>query len=301
MTTPPVRHQSAIRGRNPLAPDITAELERASEVFRAALRAGFDTPDDASLIQWVEALPPPDRPVAWEAGAMAVVFLERATLSRRTWLSLREACGDLYRVSLALGRGWGLSWLGAPVEPTIESLPSLERWRVLDGYGFRDGLVAPMRHLLVQKEPYPIVGFARAMWVQGLGRSLWYTTRGDLVELAEVMGRFPDADQPALWRGLGTGATWIGSDGEAAMEKLSAAAGPHAQWLGTGSAMAARTRRETGTMTERQTAACAVLGGASPMELAALTDEAAVDLPEVGTGKPPFEVWMERLAESLEE
>ncbi len=296
--TPPVRPQRALRGRNPVDPEIIGEVDRIGGVFRAALQRAFRAPPEEQAA-WVGALPPRDQSVAWEATAMAVAWLERNTGSPQTWEGLCVAQGPEHELGLALGLGWALSWLELPAQGLIEDLDPLLRWRVLDGYGFRDGLVSPRPFALRQDPPALIDGYARTIWRQGLGRSLWYTTHGDLDELGAILAAFPASERADLWRGIGVAATWIGSLDEVSMNLLQEAAGAERSWLALGSAMAARTCRDIGGVTERQTAPCSVLGGASPEALAAVTDAAEAALPATEGELPLFQQWMNGIASRL--
>jgi len=296
--TPPVRKQVALRGRDPADPEIAAEIDRVGEVFRESLRRSFRAPP-AEQSAWVHALPKQDQSVAWEATAMAVGWLERNTGSEQTWQGLSASQGPEHQVGLALGLGWALSWLKLSPEGQIEQLSPLLRWRVLDGYGFRDGLVFTRRYALARDLPPHVGGFGTSIWRQGLGRSLWYTTHADVGEISQVVAGFSASDQVELWRGLGVAATFIGSLAEAPIAELKAAAGDQARWLALGCAMAARTVRDAGGPMDRQTAPCSVLAGSTPGALAELTDAAEAALPEAETEEPHFQAWMNGIASRL--
>ena len=285
-----MRPQRVLQGREPVDAEVPAEIDRVGAVFRQALRRGFNSPSDREAAAWLESLPPADRSVAVEAVAMAVAWLQRATRSDRTWEGLRASLGAEHAAGMALGLGWALSWLGASTDGELDGLSPLLRWRVIDGYGFRDGLVAPRRHVLRTEGPRRIDGVAQATWRQGLGRSLWYTTRGDAGEVRDAVNAFPSPLRPELWTGVGVAATWIGCTSQPPMARLRAVAGHDAHWLGLGAALAARTARDAGALTARQDAPCRALAGAAPGELAALTDTAE-EAVSSETDADPFHAW----------
>ena len=293
-----MRPQRALRGREPVDVEVPAEIDRVGGVFRQALRRGFSSASDASVAAWVQSLPRADQSVAVEGVAMAVAWMQRATRSDRTWEGLSAALDDEHAVGLALGLGWALSWLGASPDAEMVGLPPLVRWRVVDGYGFRDGLVAPRRHVLRTMAPKQIEGFGQAVWRQGLGRSLWYTTRGDVGEVRDVVNAFPSPVRPELWTGVGVAATWIGCSSQPPMARLRTAAGHDAHWLALGAALAARTARDSGSLTARQAAPCRALADGTPEELAIVTDRAEAALP-LEADTPLFQRWKDDIASRL--
>ena len=295
---PPVRKQYALQGRDPVDGEIAAEIDRVGGLFRRGLRRGFSSESDGSLAQWVRSLPQSDRAVTWEGAAMAVAWIQRTTVSERRWQTLFDEPGEAHHVALALGLGWALSWLGDPTDAAIAPLHPLLRWRVVDGYGFRDGMVTPRRYVLGTRPPPQIDGSGRAAWRQGLGRSLWYTTRGDLRELAAVVNAFPSRDRPELWTGVGVAATWIGCLDQRPMRALRDAAGHDAHWLALGAALASRTSRDAGGWTDRIESPCLVLAGAAPGALASITDAAEAALP-AASSRPLFQHWKDDIAARL--
>lgn len=296
--TPPVRPENAFQGREPVDRGITDQMDRLGAVFREALRRSFGA-ERAEQAAWVDALPRQDRAVAWEATAMAVAWLQRRTGSDQSWQALVDAQGPEQDVALALGLGWALSWLAEPTEGEAEQLEPLVRWRILDGYGFRDGLVAPRRFALRGELPPQIRGADQSTWRHGLGRSLWYTSSADVGEVCRVIARFPPAERAELWTGLGVAATWIGSVRDAPMRRLADAAGDGRAALALGAAIAARTCRDGNTLTERQRAPCAVLAGATPEVLVSITDAAEAGLPGREGELPHVQLWMNGIASRL--
>ncbi len=293
-----MRKQRALRGREPADPEVVEEIERVGQVFRDSLMRSFRASAEEQAA-WVHALPKQDQSIAWEATAMAVGWLERNTGSDQTWQGLFDSQGPEHHVALTLGLGWALSWLKLPTEGQIEHLSPLLRWRVLDGYGFRDGFVFTRRFALRRELPVSLSGFGASIWRQGLGRSLWYTTSADVGEISQVVAGFSASEQVELWRGLGIAATFIGSLTEAPMLALRGAAGEQARWLALGAAMASRTIRDGGGPMDRQTAPCSALAESTPEELAGITDAAEAALPEREAEGPHFQAWMNGIAARL--
>jgi hypothetical protein len=258
---PPVRPPRPL-SREP-DPDIADEIDRVGSVFRRGLDAGFRAKDDARLHSALNAEAPVDRGVAWEGAAMAAAFLERGTKSPRSWRSLVASTPE-HRVPLALGLGWALSWLGAEGRMDGEPLPPLVAGRVLDGYGFRDGFVETRRFLLRREPPPHVAASSRAVWLEGLGRSLWYVAAGDMGTATPIVRAFDPPARPFLWKGLGVGATYVGGFDPDTFGALRDAAGADRGWVAAGSALAARSRRDEGVCSARIEAPCAVLAGLGP-------------------------------------
>jgi hypothetical protein len=289
-TGPPVRRTTVLLGKTER--EVAGEIDRVGGVFRLGLHAGFEHRDDEALLAALAAVPVRDRPVAWEGAAMAVAFGELDRGGAVRWRRLLDGRASKHSLSLALGLGWALSWKGIPPDPEIAALDPLLRWRVADGYGFRDGFVQPLRHVLMTRPNPGVGGFAREVWWEGVGRSIWYSARGDVPRTVGAVQGFPAEQRAAVWKGVGLAVTWVGDGDHAAMLALRDASGAEASWLGVGAAMAARARRDVDALTPRQEVPCQSFAGTSALEAASVTDAAEAELSPEPEGLPPYARWM---------
>jgi hypothetical protein len=199
---------------------------------------------------------------------------------------------------LHIGAGWALARMRRPIEPMLARTDPLLGWLAADGYGFHEGYFHPGRTVEQQRVPARIGGYARRVFDQGLGRSLWFVRGADVERLAATIAGFDPARRADLWSGVGLACAYAGGVPRDAIDALRSLAGAFAGELAQGAAFAAKARERAGNPAEHTDAACRVLCGRSAVSAAAVTDEALASLSPEG-GEPTYEAWRRRIRSIL--
>lgn len=199
-------------------------------------------------------------------------------------------------VGLAIGRigGWWLEWFAARLEHPVF------RWMVIDGYGFYKGFFSRQRYLEQQEIPAHLSLYARRVFDQGLGRSIWFARGEKVDQVAATIAAFPESRQADLWSGAGFACAYAGSPMERQeLEALQTAAGLYKRQLALAGALAAKRRYGFGHVTPHTELACQVFCGLSGEAAARIANEALANLSPSGCISP-HKLWRERIEEQFD-
>lgn len=291
----------ARRGFRGEAGPVRDRLERVGQTFVQGYHAALAEERPGPLAERIDAEVERDfRGFAYEGAGMALALLDTlipGRQSRRQRLArflAGPAAAHTYIVHV--GAGWVMARLPVSPERYLARLADpLLRWLALDGYGFHEGFFRWPRSVTRQEVPRRLHGYASRGFDQGLGRSLWFVDGADVDRLPRTIGAFPLSRQPDLWAGLGLACAYAGARTEAEIERLLAAAGPHAPQLAQGVAFAAKARQKANNLTPPTELACRVIWGVPAGVAAAVCDQTLTDLPADRPGEPAFEVWRRRI------
>jgi enediyne biosynthesis protein E3 len=192
---------------------------------------------------------------------------------------------------LALGRigGRRLEWFVARLENPVF------RWMVVDGYGFYKGFFSRRRYLEEKVVPAHLSLYARRVFDQGLGRSIWFATGENIDQVTTTIAAFPEARQADLWSGAGFACAYAGSPMERkALDTLRTAAGPYRSQLALAGTLAAKRRHGFGHITPHTELACQVFCGLSGEMAAHIANDALENLPTDGI-ESSHKIWRERI------
>lgn len=193
-----------------------------------------------------------------------------------------------------VGVGLVLARLKRQPERFLSRLDPVLGWVVVDGYGFHEGFFAWRRTVKGQVVPGGLSRYARRLFDQGLGRSIWFSSGALTDRIIATIGAFPPERQVELWSGIGMACTFAGGTDQASLEALRKAAGPHRFQLAQGSAIAAKGCREAGTPAPHAELACEILCGMSAEQAAHLATRSYQDLP-LDRSEPAYEIWRCRI------
>ena len=90
----------------------------------------------------------------------------------------------------------------------------------MDGYGFHEGFFSRHRYVDEQIVPAHLSSYARRIFDQGLGRSIWFSAGADVERIAAMIAAFPQARQADLWIGIGVACGYVGGVDRATIEAL---------------------------------------------------------------------------------
>ena len=279
--------------------DSAAVRERLEEVGRCFVHGylrALEAADEEALAARLETEVARDlRGFAYEGAGMALTLLDTLVPWRRGRLRRFLAGPGWAHVYIVhIGAGWTLARLPIPVHRLLGGLHPLFRWLALDGYGFHQGFFHWPQAIVRRQVPRRLSGYARRVFDQGVGRSLWFVEGADPGRIAADVAAFPTARQPDLWAGVGLACAYAGGVDRDTLAAVCRAAGPARPALAQGVAFAAKARLWAGNPTAGTALACAVVCGMTVEEAAAVTDRS---LPggAADDDVPLFELWRQRI------
>jgi hypothetical protein len=172
------------------------------------------------------------------------------------------------------------------------------RWLVVDGYGFHQGFFARAKYVDRQVVPSFLSPYARRVFDQGVGRSIWFSTGADVGHLAARLTAFTPDRHADLWLGVGVACGYVGGLSRQEIEYLREVSARHLPRLATGAAFAARGRHRAGNPQPDTDLACQVLCGTDSLGASKLVGEAFASLP-ARMNRPGYELLQTHLFEEF--
>lgn len=190
------------------------------------------------------------RSIAFEAAAMnaALKDLEQGG-ELNLWLHLATSAEAVpHLTQIHIGLGWALAQQQVDPTPYLPQLNPLTRYRVLDGYGYYEGMFRRRKSIINKQAPEYLSGTALAPYYQGLGRCMWYLTNGDVEATTAILLGMGGEHQEDLWRGLGIAVTYVGGADKAVLDNILTKADNRQVQVITGVVMAAISRTNAGNV-----------------------------------------------------
>ena len=283
-------------------PRARQRLEDAGRTFLHGYHAALldDRPD--RLAARLAAIEVDIRGFAFEGAGMGLALLDALTPWRQDrLLSFIPGPGRAHVYMVHVGAGFAfarLPWVRHRLDRALARFDPLLRWLAVDGYGFHEGFFHWPRYAAGRPHPRGLSGYARRVFDQGLGRSIWFVEGADVDRIPGTIGAFPTGRHPDLWAGIGLACAYAGGVDRVDVERLRDAAGPHRGWVGQGAAFAAKARQRAGNPAPHTDVAAEVFCGTSAEVAAGLTDAALQDLGH-DDGTPAYERWRRRIQARL--
>lgn len=187
------------------------------------------------------------RSIAYEAASFCIGLTDLETASDlRTWKSFLNEIGKPHSTQIHVGLGWAFAQ--KQIDPTsfFSQLEPMMRYRVLDGYGYYEGIFRRRKSILNQQKLETEDEVASGAYDQGLGRSLWYSNLAKIDEVKITIEKFPAERRKDLWRGLGIAIAYVGGCTEEMVKEIFEKAGDYKTDLTDGANRALRSRKESG-------------------------------------------------------
>jgi hypothetical protein len=266
----------ARRGFREGEPAVCRRLEQIGKIFLQGYHSALEEDEPRALVRKLNEVQEECRGFAFEGAAMGLALLDHLTpLRRNRWVSFFRGPGMAHAHMLHVGFGWAvarLPWLRWNVERPLAQIDPLLRWLAVDGYGFHEGYFHWRRFVDAHATPKRLSGYARRVFDQGLGRSLWFVDGADISRIPATIAAFPSSRHADLWSGVGLACAYAGGVDRETVEALRAVAGPYGAQLAQGAAFAAKARQRAGNVAENTEIACVTLCGLSAKAAAKVTD-----------------------------
>ncbi len=216
------------------------------------------------LIAFLDAEPPAFRSVAYESASMEVALQElRSGKALDSWKKFYERSAKAHTFHMDIGLGWAFAKTEIPPEPYLESLQPVTRLMVYDGMGYYYGLFSGRKTVKSQLVPGGINEQELHGFDQGLGRRLWYISKGDVNELVQLMRPFHISRHADLWRGVGIACGYVGGNKKEWLEDLLKISIEYKDQLCAGITLAAISRSGSDSIAEDIEVVCNIICGKS--------------------------------------
>jgi enediyne biosynthesis protein E3 len=221
---------------------IAERIDRIVETFKAACLVAEANGYSEALLAHLESADAYYRSVAFEGAAMGLAKCSPLSF----WNHFMRSKGLPHAVQVHVGLGW---YFAERQEPVPTEVRWLDRDSILDGYGYYMGLFRRRLSIRTHSLPDWLTDAELPAFDRGVGRSLWYISKGDVEQLAAMVYSFPDARQPHLWRGVGIAVAYVGGCSETLLGEIASAASVYRPLLLEGAERALRSRTQAGTPT----------------------------------------------------
>ncbi len=249
------------------------------------------------LIPQLNAIDAEWRGYAYEGAGLGFAIFDYMLPWRKRLQQFVNAIEEPYIVSIYIGAGMALGMMRSqrPERFLARQEHVLFRWMVLNGYGFFKGFFSQKRYITGQEVPAHLSTYARSIFDQGVGRSIWFAKRGAIEQVAATIADFPEERQADLWSGAGFACTYSGNAlGRQGCEQLWEAAGRYQPHLTTAAALAAHRRYGSKYIPLYTEQACEVFCGLSSERAAQIATDALAGLSQEHNEKAHM-LWRERI------
>ncbi len=254
------------------------KMEYIREVFQAAKSFCSMERDLQKIVAFCEHAQSEFTSIAYEAASMQIALRDFADNNAlQNWKHFTDELAKPHAAQIYAGLGWAVAQEVLESEAIIEDLPELLRYRVLDGCGYYDGTFRNRQTVRMKAVPTYISEKALPAYYQGLGRSLWYISKGDAAKTNELLLGFPAVQHAAMWRGVGIAVAYVGGCDEATLNELKIVADNFLPKLKCGIALAARSRVQAASVTDDAELCTRIICNCSAAEATQLTIDTECD------------------------
>ena len=214
------------------------------------------------VIAFLDAEAPEFRSVAYESASMEIGLQELSGGKELNyWKKFYQRSAKAHTFHMDIGLGWAFAKSEISPTPYLESLHQVMRWMVFDGMGYYHGLFKGRRTVKNQLVPAGIEMQDLHGFDQGLGRRLWYISKGEVNELIKLIQPFHLSRHADLWRGVGIASGYVGGNEKTNLEQLLTCSAGFKQQLCTGVTLAAISRSASNSVTGDIESACEIICG----------------------------------------
>lgn len=226
---------------------VLRNMQIIEDIFREVQEL-FPTLNEEELVARLESYPLQFRSIAYEAASMQYALQDlKAALPLTGWQNFVNTTAVKHTTQCYIGLGWAFAQ--EQLNPTnyLSLIHEEHQLKVFDGYGYYEGMFRKRKSIVQMQLPALEGRDAFYSYDCGLGRSLWYSEKGEIVPVAKIAAQFPKERQGALWTGLGTAIAYVGGCTPEMLRSMVAATGAYTEELVTGLQAAAISRNKAET------------------------------------------------------
>ena len=200
--------------------ELTTKISLIRDSFQKGKDFAIHTKDLGLFNEFIDSCDTDYKTVIIEGVSAGVGYLSLSNKSSfDCWLSFYNKHKNQHAKHLNLGLGWALNKSNSSLD-VLDKIHHRWRWRVVDGYGYRAGLFQRRKIQRNQCAPDSVKPEWESAYYQGFGRSLWYTSRGNIDQLLVSINSYPKSAVSDLWRGVGVALSFVGLIDNDALELL---------------------------------------------------------------------------------
>lgn len=216
------------------------------------------------LIAFLDSEPPEFRSVAYESASLEIGIQELSCgMELNIWKKFYQRSATAHTFHMDIGLGWAFAKTKISSIPYQESLHPVMSWMVFDGMGYYHGLFKGRRTVKNQLIPEGVFGQELHGFDQGLGRRLWYISKGEVNEIIKLIQAFHLSRHADLWRGVGIACGYVGGSEKSNLEQLLYFSSEFKGQLSAGISLAAISRNASNSVTRDIELACEIICGKS--------------------------------------
>ncbi|MBY0424216.1 MAG: DUF1702 family protein [Cytophagales bacterium] len=252
---------------------ISFKMGEIKSIFQSAKDYATTNENLQDIRSYLDAADYEFKSVAFEGVSMALALkdLNRGNALIQ-WNNFLTHEGKNHAVQVHAGLGWALAQENIPAVDFVDALTPLMRYRILDGYGYYNGIVKQRQTIKEKRILDWLTGTSYNVYYQGVGRSIYYLHAGDIQKVKEVILTFPESNLEDLWRGVGVACADVGGCREQMLEAMLESAGNFRPQLAACACMVARARKQSQTLTEDIEVTCKIWCDRSVEEIIEVTE-----------------------------
>lgn len=278
-------------------PKASGSDQRVVTTVMRGFRATLEDDRFAALVARMNEIEPDWRGFAYEGVGLGLTVFDYILPWRKRLQAFVAGPGADFIIPIYIGAGLAFGRFGGRrIMWFIRRLDHpVFRWMVIDGYGFYRGFFARRRFLIEQEEAKNLTGYARRVFDQGMGRSIWFANGEHVERVVAMIASFSEARRADLWAGASFACAYAGSPmTREALERLRAAAASYQAQLAVAGALAAKRRLGFGHLTPHTELACQVFCGLSGEIAAKVANDALENIP-CAQDASPYQIWRQRI------
>ena len=251
---------------------IEERIELIVLTFQVGRKFAEEILDLSDLVNQLNEVDEEFRSMAFEGASMAITIQSiEAEDGLQRWSEFLDS-NPKYTTQITIGLGWAIGEKDFSPDSVLGRLNSMTQARAMDGFGYFMGLFRRRISIRTQQIPEGISDDLQLAFDQGIGRSLWYISKGDLEMLERMMDSFPEYRQKHMWRGIGVACPVVGGSDAQHLKDLKQLSGEYRTQLDTGCALAARSSVASNSENRFLDDACELWLNRSMLDSARLTE-----------------------------
>lgn len=197
---------------------IAKNIETVVSTFQKGLSLSEQEFGLDELISKLNQFEPRYRSVAFEGASMGVAIQN----SLGTWNKYAKAA-EKHATQVHIGLGWAIAEGQMNLASTLSEIEPDFQVKVLDGYGYWHGLFRRRLTIRTQTIPKNITSEYQSGFDQGIGRTIWYITKGEVAKVVNIINHFSEDRRANLWQGIGVASTYVGGCSDELIGELKSA------------------------------------------------------------------------------
>jgi hypothetical protein len=229
---------------------LLSHIQQIESLFMEIEEFVSNTKSIEKIHSHLEAVPLDFKSIAYESASMAIAYEDlKNRNSLETWEQFCSTTKSNHTFHIQIGLGWAFG--KAEIWPEIfnPSYYKNELNLLYDGLGYFYALYKGRRTIKQALAPVNINPIYLSSFDHGVGRRLWYISKGDIELLHNYLSLFSKNRHKNIWQGIGIAAGYVGGIDSPTFEKLKLLFGEFEVHFKEGVQLAILSRHKSETLT----------------------------------------------------